>query len=229
LPKNLSVDLTNDQSSRVEHQVDELSNHIIFGIILVMIVLMFTMGLRNSLFVGAAIPLSMLMAFSILSMFGLTLNTMVLFGLVMGLGMLVDDGIVVVDNVFANMKKGMDRYHASKLGIGEIAWPVISSTATTLMAFLPFALWPGTMGKFMKYFPITLTITLSASLFVAMIVNAAMTGGSMDIEDKNVTKKQAKRWSIIFVIIAVIFVTIGNVADSKLARAIGHMSVIALG
>src|SRR5690606_1590141 len=96
LPKNLSVDLTNDQSSRVEHQVDELSNHIIFGIILVMIVLMFTMGLRNSLFVGAAIPLSMLMAFSILSMFGLTLNTMVLFGLVMGLGMLVDDGIVVV-------------------------------------------------------------------------------------------------------------------------------------
>jgi len=105
LPKNLDLKMTNDQSSRVEHQVDELSNHIIFGIILVMIVLMFTMGLRNSLFVGAAIPLSMLMAFTILSAFGLTLNTMVLFGLVMGLGMLVDDGIVVVDNVFANMKK----------------------------------------------------------------------------------------------------------------------------
>lgn len=105
LPKDLKIDLTNDQSSRVEHQVDELSNHIIFGIVLVMIVLMFTMGLRNSLFVGAAIPLSMLMAFTILSAFGMTLNTMVLFGLVMGLGMLVDDGIVVVDNVFANMKK----------------------------------------------------------------------------------------------------------------------------
>jgi multidrug efflux pump subunit AcrB len=168
LPSNLNLKLTNDQSSRVEHEVDELSNHIIFGIVLVMIVLMFTMGLRNSLFVGAAIPLSMLMAFSILSAFGLTLNTMVLFGLVMGLGMLVDDGIVVVDNVFANMKKGLGRIEASKRGIGEIAWPVISSTATTLMAFLPFALWPGTMGKFMKYFPITLTITLSASLFVAM-------------------------------------------------------------
>ena len=229
LPTNLKMEYTSDQSSRVEHQVNELSNHIIFGIILVMIVLMFTMGLRNSLFVGAAIPLSMLMAFTILSAFGLTLNTMVLFGLVMGLGMLVDDGIVVVDNVFANMKKGMTRIQASKIGIGEIAWPVISSTATTLMAFLPFALWPGTMGKFMKYFPITLTVTLTASLFVAMVVNAAMTGGSMDIEDKNVTKKSAKRYSIIFTIIAVIFVLLGNIYDSKVARAIGHIAIISLG
>ncbi len=229
LPDNLKLTLTNDQSSRVEHQVDELSNHIIFGIILVMIVLMFTMGLRNSLFVGAAIPLSMLMAFSFLSMFGLTLNTMVLFGLVMGLGMLVDDGIVVVDNVFANMKKGLPRIQASKIGIGEIAWPVISSTATTLMAFLPFALWPGTMGKFMKYFPITLTVTLTASLFVAMVVNAAMTGGSMEVEDKNISNKSIKRYSIIFIILAVVFVALGNMNDSKGAKAIGHLSIIALG
>ena len=229
LPKDLKLELTNDQSSRVEHQVNELSNHIIFGIVLVMIVLMFTMGLRNSLFVGAAIPLSMMIAFTILSAFGLTLNTMVLFGLVMGLGLLVDDGIVVVDNVFANMKKGMPRVEASKVGIGEIAWPVISSTATTLMAFLPFALWPGTMGKFMKYFPITLTITLTASLFVAMVVNAAMTGGSMDIEDKNVTSKSAKKYSIIFAIIGVLFVVLGNFEDSKFIRAIGHIALISLG
>lgn len=229
LPSNLTIELTNDQSSRVEHQVDELSNHIIFGIVLVMIVLMFTMGLRNSLFVGAAIPLSMLMAFTILSAFGLTLNTMVLFGLVMGLGMLVDDGIVVVDNVFANMKKGMDKVHASKIGIGEIAWPVISSTATTLMAFLPFALWPGTMGKFMKYFPITLTVTLTASLFVAMVVNAAMTGGSMDTEDRNVSNKSAKLYTIIFSVIAIVFILIGNLAHIKLVRAIGHLAVMSLG
>ena len=228
LPSNLKMELANDQSSRVEHQVDELSNHIIFGIILVMIVLMFTMGLRNSLFVGAAIPLSMLMAFTFLSAFGLTLNTMVLFGLVMGLGMLVDDGIVVVDNVFANMKKGMSRIEASKVGIGEIAWPVISSTATTLMAFLPFALWPGTMGKFMKYFPITLTVTLTASLFVAMVVNAAMTGGSMDIEDRNVSKKSAKTYSIVFACIALIFVALGHSFDSTLAKAIGHLAIISL-
>jgi len=228
LPKDLKLDMTNDQSSRVEHQVDELSNHIIFGILLVMIVLMFTMGLRNALFVGAAIPLSMLMAFSILSAFGLTLNTMVLFGLVMGLGMLVDDGIVVVDNVFANMKKGMSRIQASKTGIGEIAWPVISSTATTLMAFLPFALWPGTMGKFMIYFPLTLSVTLGASLFVAMIVNAAMTGGSMDIEDRNVSKKSLKMYSIIFGTLALVFIIVGNVYDSKAGRAIGHLALISL-
>ncbi|MCA6421526.1 MAG: efflux RND transporter permease subunit [Flavobacterium sp.] len=229
LPKDLQVELTNDQSSRVEHQVDELSNHIIFGIVLVMIVLMFTMGLRNSLFVGAAIPLSMMIAFTILAAFGLTLNTMVLFGLVMGLGLLVDDGIVVVDNVFANMKKGMPRVQASKVGIGEIAWPVISSTATTLMAFLPFALWPGTMGKFMIYFPITLSVTLTASLFVAMVVNAAMTGGSMDIEDRNVTLKSAKRYSLILGIIGILFVIIGNINDSKFARGIGHFALISLG
>jgi len=231
LPKNLSIELTNDQSSRVEHQVDELSNHIIFGIILVMIVLMFTMGLRNSLFVGAAIPLSMMIAFAILSAMGVTLNTMVLFGLVMGLGMLVDDGIVVVDNVFANMKKGYPRIQASKIGIGEIAWPVISSTATTLMAFLPFALWPGTMGKFMKYFPMTLTVVLSASLFVAMVVNAAMTGGSMDIEDKNISKKSIKFYTILFLVFGIFFAFIGSkyTYDSKFLRGIGHLLLIATG
>jgi multidrug efflux pump len=242
LPANLTIQLTNDQSSRVEHQVSELSNHIIFGIVLVMIVLMFTMGLRNSLFVGAAIPLSMLMAFSILSAFGLTLNTMVLFGLVMGLGMLVDDGIVVVDNVFANMKKGMDRVHASKIGIGEIAWPVISSTATTLMAFLPFLLWPGTMGKFMKYFPITLSVTLTASLFVAMVVNAAMTGGSMDTTDKNITRKSVKFYTNILTTFIIFFGVLGyffngtTIPSFKIIifsvtfeKAICHLSIISLG
>ena len=229
LPKDLNVTLTNDQSSRVEHQVDELSNHIIFGVVLVMIVLMFTMGLRNSLFVGAAIPLSIFIAFTLLSAMGVTMNTMVLFGLVMGLGMLVDDGIVVVDNVFANMQKGMPRIEASKIGIGEIAWPVISSTATTLMAFLPFALWPGTMGKFMMYFPMTLSVTLGASLFVAMVVNAAMTGGSMDIVDRNISRASVKKNSIIFLIIGLLFVIPGNIFDSKLMRGIGHLALISVG
>jgi multidrug efflux pump subunit AcrB len=229
LPKDLSLKMTNDQSDSVEHQVNELSNHIIFGIILVMIVLMFTMGLRNSLFVGAAIPLSMLMAFAILSAFGFTLNTMVLFGLVMGLGLLVDDGIVVVDNVFANMKKGMSRIQASKIGIGEIAWPVISSTATTLAAFIPLALWPGTVGKFMIYFPITLSCVLGASLFVAMIINAAMTGGFMDIEDRNISKKAIKKYSIIFLASGLLFMVPGYISDTTWMRAIGHLLIISLG
>jgi multidrug efflux pump subunit AcrB len=123
----------------------------------------------------------------------------------------------------------MDRVSASKIGIGEIAWPVISSTATTLMAFLPFALWPGTMGKFMKYFPITLTVTLTASLFVAMVVNAAMTGGSMDTEDKNVSNKSAKLYTIIFSVVAIVFVFLGHLTDSTFAKAIGHLAIISLG
>ena len=229
LPKDLNIKMTNDQSFRVEHQVNELSNHIIFGIVLVMIVLMFTMGLRNSLFVGAAIPLSMLMAFAILSAFGFTLNTMVLFGLVMGLGLLVDDGIVVVDNVFANMRKGMNRIEASKIGIGEIAWPVISSTATTLAAFIPLALWPGTVGKFMIYFPITLSCVLGASLFVAMIINAAMTGGFMDIEDRNISKKALKKYSIIFIAAGLLFLVPGYVSGTVWMKAIGHLLLISLG
>ena len=229
LPKDLDIKMTNDQSSRVEHQVNELSNHIIFGIILVMIVLMFTMGLRNSLFVGAAIPLSMLMAFAILSAFGFTLNTMVLFGLVMGLGLLVDDGIVVVDNVFANMRKGMNKIEASKIGIGEIAWPVISSTATTLAAFIPLALWPGTVGKFMIYFPITLSCVLGASLFVAMIINAAMTGGFMDTEDRNISKKALKKYTIIFVVSGLLFTIPGNLTNTVWMKAIGHLIILSLG
>jgi multidrug efflux pump len=240
LPKDLNLKMTNDQSDSVEHQVNELSNHIIFGIVLVMIVLMFTMGLRNSLFVGAAIPLSMLMAFAILSAFGFTLNTMVLFGLVMGLGLLVDDGIVVVDNVFANMRKGMGRIEASKIGIGEIAWPVISSTATTLAAFIPLALWPGTVGKFMVYFPITLSCVLGASLFVAMVINAAMTGGFMDIEDKNISKQKLKNQTIILLAIAFLFGTIGYliigyfgitiiIFSETFSKVICHLSLIYLG
>jgi multidrug efflux pump subunit AcrB len=173
----------------------------------------------------------MMIAFAVLSMFGLTLNTMVLFGLVMGLGMLVDDGIVVVDNVYANMQKGMTRIQASKVGIGEIAWPVISSTATTLMAFLPFALWPGTMGKFMKYFPITLTVTLTGSLFVAMVINAAMTGGSMALEDKNITKKKLKTFTILFSVFGVLFAFLGSkfLYDMKFLRGIGHLLIISIG
>ncbi len=240
LPKDLNLKVTGDQSARVEHQVNELSNHIIFGIVLVMIVLMFTMGLRNSLFVGAAIPLSMLMAFAILSAFGFTLNTMVLFGLVMGLGLLVDDGIVVVDNVFANMRKGMGRIEASKIGIGEIAWPVISSTATTLAAFIPLALWPGTVGKFMVYFPITLSCVLGASLFVAMIINAAMTGGFMDIEDRNISKQKLKNQTIILLAIAFLFGMIGYlitgyfgitiiIFSETFSKVICHLSLIYLG
>jgi len=162
LPENLEISITSDESIRTEAQVAELENSIIFGVILVVGVLMFFLGFRNALFVGIAIPLSILLSFLILPAFGdflgmnITLNTMVLFATVMGLGMLVDNGIVVVENVYRLMDEGMPRIEAAKQGVGEIAWPIISSTATTLAAFLPLAFWPGIIGKFMIYFPLTL-------------------------------------------------------------------------
>lgn len=228
IPKDITITATSDQSIQVEHQVNELANHIIIGILLVMAVLSFSMGMKNSLFVGTAIPLSMLIAFAILNAFGITLNTMVLFAMVMGLGMLVDDGIVVVDNVYANMEKGYSRREASKYGIGEIAFPVITSTLTTLAAFAPMLLWPGIMGEFMKYFPITITVTLSASLFVAMIINASMTGGSMTLQDENLTSETNKKLTMLFTVIGVAGLLIGLISGNKSFFALTTLSTLAI-
>jgi multidrug efflux pump subunit AcrB len=228
IPKDVEISFASDQSTQVEHQVNELANHILIGILLVMAVLSFSMGMKNALFVGTAIPLSMLIAFAILHFSGVTLNTMVLFAMIMGLGMLVDDGIVVVDNVYANMEKGLPRRLASKYGIGEIAFPVITSTLTTVFAFLPMLLWPGIMGEFMKYFPITISVTLMASLFVAMVINASMTGGGMTLDNKNITQNQAKKFTLIFAIIAVIFAALRIFTGVPFFLGITTFSVIAI-
>jgi multidrug efflux pump subunit AcrB len=174
LPENLSVTITNDQSDQTRSQVDELQNSIIFGVLLVVGVLLFFLGLRNALFVGVAIPMSMFLSFIVLSALGITFNTMVLFSLVLALGMLVDNGIVVVENVYRYMDEGKSPFDAAKYGVGEIAWPIISSTATTVAAFIPLALWPGLIGQFMQYLPITLMVVLSASLFVALVINPVL-------------------------------------------------------
>jgi len=149
-PQNLQVSISNDQSAMTIGQVDDLMNNIIFGIILVVVVLMFFLGFKNALFVGFAIPLSMFMSLMILNALGYTMNTMILFGLIMGLGMLVDNGIVVVENIFRLMEEeGMSRKEAAKQGIGEIAFPIIISTLTTVAAFVHLGMWPGIMGEFM--------------------------------------------------------------------------------
>jgi multidrug efflux pump subunit AcrB len=170
--------------------VNDLVNNIIFGVILVVVVLMFFLGFRNALFVGFAIPMSMFMSFMIMSLLGYTMNTMVLFGLVMGLGMLVDNGIVVVENVYRLMEKeGMSRIEAAKAGIGEIAFPIIVSTATTIGAFIPLGAWPGLMGEFMIYFPITLSVVLGSSLVVALLFNSMLVSQFMEISDREMSNK----------------------------------------
>jgi multidrug efflux pump len=185
-PPDLKVTIANDQSSKTIGQVDDLVNNIFFGIILVVTVLMFFLGFKNALFVGFAIPMSMFMSLMILNFIGYTMNTMILFGLIMGLGMLVDNGIVVVENVYRLMsEEGMSRIEAAKKGIGEIAFPIIISTATTVAAFIPLGMWPGMMGDFMIYFPITLSVVLGSSLFVAIFFNSVMVSQFMTTEDKN--------------------------------------------
>ncbi|MBG6133647.1 multidrug efflux pump subunit AcrB [Aquimarina sp. EL_43] len=197
-PKDLEITVANDQSEKTENQVSDLVNNIIFGIILVVGVLMFFLGFRNALFVGFAIPMSMFMSFMILSALGYTMNTMILFALIMGLGMLVDNGIVVVENVYRLMEEeGMSRIEAAKKGIGEIAFPIIISTLTTVAAFVPLGMWPGVMGQFMIYFPITLSVVLGSSLFVAIFINSMLVSQFMEVGEKVLTVKQLIRLSII--------------------------------
>ncbi|WP_397363772.1 efflux RND transporter permease subunit [Olleya sp. R77988] len=197
-PPDLKVTIANDQSSKTIGQVDDLVNNIIFGIILVVTVLMFFLGFKNALFVGFAIPMSMFMSLMILNLLGYTLNTMILFGLIMGLGMLVDNGIVVVENVYRLMTdEGMSRIEAAKKGIGEIAFPIIISTLTTVAAFVPLGLWPGVMGQFMIYFPITLSVVLGSSLFVAIFFNSVLVSQFMTTEDKDMPLNQIVKISAI--------------------------------
>ena len=183
LPSDLNVSITSDQSDQTRTQVDELQNSIILGVLLVVGVLLFFLGLRNALFVGVAIPLSMFLSFAILNALGITFNVMVLFALVLALGMLVDNGIVVVENIYRLMDEGMSAFDAARYGVGEVAWPIIASTATTLAAFLPLAIWPGIIGEFMKYLPMTLIIVLSSSLFIALVINPMLTSLYMRVEE----------------------------------------------
>ncbi|CAM4085440.1 efflux RND transporter permease subunit [Zobellia nedashkovskayae] len=196
-PADLNITIANDSSGRTLNQVDDLVNNIIFGIILVVTVLMFFLGFRNALFVGFAIPMSMFMSFMILNNLGYTLNTMILFGMIMGLGMMVDNGIVVVENVYRLMSEGMSRTEAAKKGIGEIAFPIIISTLTTVAAFVPLGLWPGIFGQFMIYFPITLSVVLGSSLFVAIFMNSMLVSQFMEIGEKELTVKSLIRISAI--------------------------------
>lgn len=210
-PPDLIITLANDSSARTINQVDDLVNNIIFGIVLVVTVLMFFLGFRNSLFVGFAIPMSMFMSFMILNFMGYTLNTMILFGLIMGLGMLVDNGIVVVENVFRLMdEEGMSRMKASKVGIGEIAVPIIISTLTTVAAFVPLAFWPGMMGEFMKFFPITLSVVLGSSLFVAIFINSMLVSEFMKVEEGKLSKKGLIRWSLVMGIPGILIMLFGG-------------------
>lgn len=170
LPAEMTVTLTNDQSETIRMQLSNLENSMIMGVIFVILVLFYFLGTRNALFVGLAIPMSMFLSFIILNMLGYKINLIVLFSLILALGLLVDNAIVVVENIYRYVDKGHAPFQAARAAVGEVAFPIITSTSTTLAAFLPLAFWGGITGEFMKNLPITLIIVLISSLFVALII-----------------------------------------------------------
>jgi multidrug efflux pump len=174
LPQSLKIDLTADQSNDVRLMVSDLENNIISGLILVLAVIFVFIGGQSAVFVALAIPYSMFITFTLLAGFNITLNMVVLFSLILSLGMLVDNGIVIVENIYRHMQQGASRQEAAAVGTDQVAWPVITSTLTTLGAFVPMLFWPGVMGEFMRFLPETLIMALTASLFVALVINPVL-------------------------------------------------------
>src|SRR5210317_69109 len=185
LPQTLQIDLTADQSNDVRLMVSDLENNIISGLILVLAVIFFFIGGQSAIFVALAIPYSMFITFSLLTGFNVTLNMVVLFSLILALGMLVDNGIVIVENIYRHMQQGKTRQNAARVGADQVAWPVITSTLTTLGAFSPMMFWPGIMGEFMGYLPMTLIMALSASLFVALVINPVLSARYQKVKIAN--------------------------------------------
>ncbi|MBU0741112.1 efflux RND transporter permease subunit [bacterium] len=173
-PPGTEITIVGDQSKDIRHMVTELENNIISGLILVVAVLLLFLGFTNALFVGVAIPFSLLISFIVLRALGITLNMVVLFSLILALGMLVDNAIVIVENIFRQRGRGKSGDEAARFGAAQVSNAVVASTLTTVCAFGPMILWPGIMGEFMKYLPITVVITLLASLLVALVFNPVL-------------------------------------------------------
>lgn len=203
-PPNLTIVATQVQADDMQAQIANLENSIISGVILVVGVLLFFMGFRNAMFVGIAIPLSMLLSFLVLNAMGITINIVVLFSLILALGMLVDNAIVVIENTYRLMEQGYPPVKAAKEGVGEVAWAIISSTATTVAAFVPLAFWGGIMGEFMKYLPITLIVTLSASLFVGIFINPVIALSFMKVDKKRQHLPERKKQLVIIGLVALV-------------------------
>jgi multidrug efflux pump len=194
-PRGTEITKLMDKAKDIHHMVADLENNILSGLVLVVFVILFAMGIRNAIIVSLAIPFSMLLSFMVLYALGISLNMVVLFSLTLALGMLVDNAIVIVENIYRYLEQGVPRLEAAKRATSEVAYPVIGSTLTTLAAFFPMLFWPGIMGEFMSYLPLTLIVTLSSSLFVAMVINPALASIFMKVKPgsgKNIRAKSAE-------------------------------------
>ncbi|MGD9929978.1 MAG: efflux RND transporter permease subunit [Mangrovibacterium sp.] len=230
LPKNLDVRITDDNSFYIRNQIANLENSIILGMILVIFVLFLFLGFRNALFSGLSIPMSMFLSFVILQQMGISMNNMVLFSLILALGMLVDNSIVVVENVYRLHSKGYSLLHATQRGVSEIAFPIISSTLTTLAAFFPLILWEGIMGEFMKILPETLIIVLASSLFVALVLTPPFIATFMKIEDiaRKANRKKVLRNAGILAAVSLPFYMLGVYWLANILMAIALLILLNL-
>lgn len=204
LPPTTTYTITNDQSKDVVSMVSNLENNIISGLLLVVGVLLFFLGVRNSSFVGISIPMSMFLSFILLSVVGITMNMVVLFSLILALGMLVDNAIVVVENIYRYLEEGYDNFEDAKKGTGEVAIPIITGTFTTIAAFAPMVFWPGITGEFMSYLPKTLIITLGSSLFVGLVINPVICALFMVVDGQSGKAKLSTSGKIIYSVLGVI-------------------------
>jgi multidrug efflux pump len=214
-PKEMDVVFTGDQSVKTRTTVHDLINTIIIGFILVTVILMFFMGATNAIFVALSVPLSCFIAFLIMPTIGFSLNMIVLFAFLLALGIVVDDAIVVIENTHRIFhKEKLPIKEAAKKAAGEVFLPVLSGTMTTLAPFIPLAFWKGIVGKFMFFLPVTLIITLLASLLVAYIINPVFAVDFMEdehaVEDKVKTAKAVKRTTLVMGIIAVFGYLLGG-------------------
>ena len=218
-PSNLNISITNDQSKFTRTTLEDLNNTIIIGFILVVVVLMFFMGITNAIFVGLSVPLSMFLCYIIMPGMGYTMNMLVMFSFIFALGIVVDDAIVVIENthrIFKENKGKLDIKQSAKFAAGEVFWPILSGTATTLAPFVPLVFWPGTIGKFMHFIPVILIITLTASLFVAYIINPIFAVTFMKHDEENEVSGNKKKIAINALLIAV---------AGLLSHLIGHNGI----
>ncbi|MGH7482550.1 MAG: efflux RND transporter permease subunit [Longimicrobiales bacterium] len=228
-PPSTVVKITSDMSEDIHEMVSSLENNIISGLILVVAVLLFFLGIRNASLVGISIPTSMLLSFIVMRMLDFSMNMVVLFSLILALGMLVDNAIVVVENIYRFMEEGYDRVTAATRATAEVAMPVIASTLTTLGAFLPMAFWPGIVGEFMGFLPKTLIITLSSSLFVALVIVPTLAAMTMKLENspREPLTRAARRTLIGAAVLALLVTALANPLTAVLFAVTG-VALVAL-
>ena len=197
-PPTTEVAITSDTSEQIEDMVSSLENNIVSGLILIVGVLLFFLGAGTSMFVAVSIPSSMFLSFIVLKLMDVSMNMVVLFSLILALGMLVDNAIVVVENIYRFLEEGFDRKTAAKKATGEVAIPIMAATATTLAAFAPLLFWPGEVGEFMGFMPKTLIVTLTSSLFVALVIVPMLCASFMELDGaERRPMRPALRWTLL--------------------------------